>query len=101
MTLEMDSPPDVQISGPWVPIKCSKPQAGGDWFIARQILGDPACSHFEQIRDVNGLLIRYESEVKARRAVAEANGTSWFATDEEAELEISWANGEIQKDGPK
>lgn len=51
--------------GPWEAHRASRPQPGGDFYVARATRVDDGSTHYEQLRDENGAL-------------------RWFATFEEA-----------------
>jgi hypothetical protein len=89
-------PVDVPV-GPWIAFRSSKSQISGDWFLARKLLTGDGFSLFEQMRDLDGKLKLFETEAQARRAIAEAEGHPWFATDEEAEAAMEKASGGIER----
>ena len=60
--------------GPWEAIKSSHPQCGGDWFVARNISPRPSFSHYEQLRDEDGRMVRFETKGGALDAIAKAAG---------------------------
>lgn len=62
--------------GPWEVIKSSKPQAAGDWIIARNVSVRPSFSHYEQMRDAEGEIIRFATEQHARVAIASTTGSA-------------------------
>lgn len=60
---------------PWQVGKSNYPQPGGrNFFVFRALLVDASNSHYDQIRDSNGALLRFESEEDARAAIAKATG---------------------------
>jgi hypothetical protein len=54
----------------WEAVNCSKPQAdGNNWFLARRVSEDLSFSDFEQRRDADGVLIRFQTEAQAINAI--------------------------------
>jgi len=60
--------------GPWTAYKASMPQLHGDWYAARNISPRPSFSHYEQMRDQEGQILMFKSELLARAAIAKATG---------------------------
>lgn len=70
--------------GPWAVTRSSRAQAGGDFFVSRELPSESS-SFFEQLRSAIGVLMRFETEEEATEARDEAQA-AWDA------MNATWAD---------
>ena len=60
--------------GPWT-VNKGRSLVGRPYAVVREVSPAPSFSHFEQLRDENGVLLTFETEDEARAAITKASGS--------------------------
>lgn len=59
--------------GPWTICK-GRTLVGRPYWVTRNVSPRPSFSHYEQLRDKDGVLLTFETEAEARAAIAKTQG---------------------------